>query len=120
MPAISTYSQCRRFSIFWEHAFEEPLGSLFYVGTGSLLAISYSIVEGGYLGLGNSSEDPLVIGPEVLDFRLQPGSPCIDAADGAAAPEFDIDGNPRVDDPDSPNNGIGPPWADMGAYEFQL
>lgn len=51
------------------------------------------------------------------DFHLLPGSPCIDAADGTAAPALDMDGSPRVDDPDSPNSGVGPPWADIGAFE---
>jgi len=50
---------------------------------------------------------------------LQPGSPCIDAADGTVAPEFDFLGNARVDDPGSPNTGLGPPWADIGAFEYQ-
>jgi hypothetical protein len=62
------------------------------------------------------------IGPaeyEIFDPRLQPGSPCIDAADGPVAPEFDLDGNARVDDPATDNTGLGPPWADMGAHEYQ-
>ena len=53
------------------------------------------------------------------NLLLESGSPCIDAADGPEAPERDLDGNERVDDPDSPNTGVGPPWADMGAYEHQ-
>jgi len=80
--------------------------------------VTYSNVEGGYVGDGNIDADPLFLGaPD--DLHLGPGSPCIDAADGPVAPEYDKDGNPRIDDPDSPNTGIGPPWADMGAYEFQ-
>ena len=54
------------------------------------------------------------------DYRLQPGSPCIDRADGDLAPEFDIEGNPRHDDPGMPDIGRGSPdHADLGAYEFQ-
>ncbi|MFO8072148.1 MAG: hypothetical protein R6V85_09775 [Polyangia bacterium] len=30
----------------------------------------------------------------------------------------DIEGNGRFDDPNAPNDGIGPPWVDMGAYEY--
>jgi len=86
------------------------------------LDIAYSIVSGGCEGesvVAVYDVDPLFVDPENSDFRLQPESPCIDAADGTEAPELDIDGNPRVDDPGSVNTGIGPPWADMGAYEYQ-
>jgi hypothetical protein len=66
------------------------------------------------------------------DFRLSPGSPCIDAGhvesdfgdiDEDGDPEerlpFDIDGNPRVfDDPWAHDTGFGQyPQVDMGAYE---
>ncbi len=54
------------------------------------------------------------------EFGLQEGSPCIDAANGTVAPEFDIDGSPRVDDPEIKDTGIGSiTYADIGAYEFQ-
>ncbi|MDY7109555.1 MAG: choice-of-anchor Q domain-containing protein [Planctomycetota bacterium] len=57
------------------------------------------------------------------DYRLAPGSPCIDAGDNMAVPEgvdTDLDGNPRfVDDPATEDTGNGePPIVDMGAYEF--
>jgi hypothetical protein len=81
--------------------------------------VSYSDVEGGSPGAGNIDADPLFVDPAAGDFRLRPGSPCIDAANGDAAPELDHDGNPRYDDPDAPNTGLGPPWADMGAFEYQ-
>ena len=54
------------------------------------------------------------------DYNLQPGSPCIDAADANSAPTADILGNPRHDDPGVENTGIGSPnYVDIGAYEFQ-
>ena len=81
--------------------------------------VTYSDIEGGYTGNGNIDADPLFVDPDEGDLHLSTGSPCIDAANGPEAPELDLDGNPRVDDPDSPNTGVGPPWADMGAYEYQ-
>ncbi|MHC4968584.1 MAG: choice-of-anchor Q domain-containing protein, partial [Planctomycetota bacterium] len=58
------------------------------------------------------------------DYRLLPGSPCIDAGDNSAVPkgtDTDLGGNPRfVDDPETVDTGFGdPPIVDMGAYEFQ-
>ena len=65
---------------------------------------------------GDESDDVWMDG----DYHLQPGSPCIDSADGDAAPQFDIEGNPRHDDIGMPNIGTGAAtYADMGAYEFQ-
>ncbi|MCU0663534.1 MAG: hypothetical protein MUC50_14550 [Myxococcota bacterium] len=55
-----------------------------------------------------------------VDLYLQSGSPCIDAANGDVAPQLDLDGLSRYDDPLTPNTGAGTPnYADMGAYEYQ-
>ncbi len=98
--------------------------------------VAYTDVEGGQSDVhieaggllnwldGNIDADPLFVDPDNGDFRLQPGSPCIDAGDNTAVPKgttTDLDGNPRfVDDPDTPDTGFGdPPVVDMGAYEFQ-
>ncbi len=79
--------------------------------------VSYSIVEGGHAGVGNMGENPIFFNPG-WDYRLQSSSPAIDAADGSAAPEFDVLGTEREDDPLTPNTGFGPLWADMGAHEY--
>ncbi|HOZ46818.1 MAG TPA: choice-of-anchor Q domain-containing protein [Candidatus Hydrogenedentes bacterium] len=68
-------------------------------------AVSYSNVQGGYPGAGNTDVDPLFRG--TFDLRLQPNSPCIDSGTAAGAPEADILGNARP-------LGSG---VDMGAYE---
>jgi cysteine-rich repeat protein len=84
------------------------------------LPVSYSLVQGGFVGTGNVDADPLFADVNLSDFRLQAGSPCIDAANGDAAPTYDFDGLLRVDDPDTPNTGAGnPDFADIGAFEYQ-
>jgi predicted outer membrane repeat protein len=90
-----------------------------YNQTDATPVVTYSNIAGGYAGVGNIDADPLFVDGPGGDLHLQAGSPCIDAANGPWAPEFDLDGNPREDDTDSPNSGFGPPWADMGAYEYQ-
>jgi parallel beta-helix repeat protein len=92
---------------------------------GDAATVTYSDVEGGYAGTGNIDADPLFVDPANGNFRLQPGSPCIDAGDNTAVPAWlltDLDGNPRFwDDPDTPDTGNPDgihPIVDMGSYEF--
>jgi parallel beta-helix repeat protein len=91
---------------------------------GSTIAVTYSDVQQAtvYPGEGNINLDPLFIDPLNHDYRLQPGSPCIDAGD----PDFansvgswllalgDFLGRMRIWDGD----GDGIAVVDMGAYEF--
>ncbi len=70
---------------------------------------------------GNVWGDPRFADPANGDFRLNAGSAAIDMADGAVAPETDFYGQPRLDDPATPNtgtiaaNGAVP---DAGIHEF--
>lgn len=69
---------------------------------------------------GNLSVNPRFFNPSTRDFRLQPGSSLVDAADGTIAPLFDLRGLSRLDDPATVNKGlsssIGVP--DIGAFEY--
>ena len=98
-------------------------------GTTDAPSATYSDIESGFAGAGNISADPLFIDAAGGDYRLSPGSPCIDAGNNAEVPggiDTDVDGNPRfLDDPDTPDCQQAPgtcgdaPVVDMGAHEFQ-
>ncbi|MDY7109601.1 MAG: right-handed parallel beta-helix repeat-containing protein [Planctomycetota bacterium] len=86
--------------------------------------VCYCLVQGGFDGEGNIDADPAFVAPEVDDYHLMPGSPCIDAGSNPALPGdvvSDLDGRPRfVDDPHTEDTGLGaPPVVDMGPLEFQ-
>lgn len=59
--------------------YENITGSVFL--DSSIVSITYSDIEGGYSGDGNTAEDPLFEDPPNYDFTLQTGSPCIDTGD---------------------------------------
>jgi hypothetical protein len=94
----------------------------------SSATVTFSDVQGGYSGSGNIDADPMFVDPVQGDYRLGPGSPCIDAGENAAVPmgiTTDLEGTPRfVDDrdtpdcPQAPGDCGEPPVVDMGAYEF--
>lgn len=70
---------------------------------------------------GCTDADPQFVDAPAEDFRLQPGSPAIDAGDsGMVVVGTDLDGNARRwDDPATNDTGVGPtPIVDLGAYEF--
>ncbi len=66
------------------------------------------------------SADPLFVDANNGNFELHEGSPCIDAADGTVASDYDLLGRIRWDDDQVTNTGFGnPPYVDMGALERQ-
>jgi parallel beta-helix repeat protein/predicted outer membrane repeat protein len=109
-------------SILWDG------GDEIWNNDSSAIAITYSDVEGGWLGEGNIDADPLFVDQGYWDVNATPddanddvwldgdyhlltGSLCIDTGDPnyiAEPNETDLDGNPRVI--------CG--RIDMGAYEF--
>ncbi|MHC4648389.1 MAG: right-handed parallel beta-helix repeat-containing protein, partial [Planctomycetota bacterium] len=110
--------------IFWA----DTPGEIY--NSGSTPTVTYSDVQGGCSGTGNIDEDPKFIDSNDLDgpddvyitaddgLRLEPDSPCVDAADGDAALSTDMLGSERVDIADVNNTGAGNPnYGDMGACE---
>jgi hypothetical protein len=89
----------------------------------STSAVTYSLVQGGWPGVGNLDGDPRFVAPQRGDFRLRIGSPCVDAGDNTSVPmgvTTDLRGFPRFfDDLHTPDTGVGPaPVVDMGAFEL--
>jgi Protein of unknown function (DUF1565) len=72
-------------------------------------SVTYSDVEGGYVGAGNINVDPLFVNSASGNFRLQSSSPCINAGSASVPnlPGTDADGAPRI------QSGL----PDMGPYE---
>ncbi len=110
--------------IFWENVALGKSGTAQIDDVDGTVVVNFSDVEGGWSGAGSSNidADPLFVDPDNGDYRLSPGSPCIDAGDNTAVPqgfETDLDGNPRfLDVPETPDTGSGAaPIVDMGAYE---
>ncbi len=97
-------------SIFWGNG----IGGISGCATTSTV-VEYSVVEGGHVGSGNLSSDPLFVSPATGDYHLQVGSPCIDTGTDSGAPSHDLDLANRVD-----VSGVGIPGAvtDMGAFEY--
>jgi predicted outer membrane repeat protein len=117
--------------VLWDVEF----GYEIYVDGGASVAINHSNVRGGWPGL-NIDVDPQFVDPVSGDYRLAPGSPCIDAGDCTRVPadDHDLDGDGDteepipvdldwlerfLDDPLTEDSGVGFPCVDMGAYEYQ-
>ena len=106
-----------------------------YVHSGSL-ALTYNNVQGGWPGDGNIDADPIFVDPdgpddnpdtwEDNDYRLSPGSPCMDAGSNEELPadvaDLDEDGNEneRVPLDLDGNYRVMNCAVDMGTYEYQV
>ncbi|HUT29842.1 MAG TPA: hypothetical protein VMX13_08620 [Sedimentisphaerales bacterium] len=125
----STLTNC----ILWGDT--AALGNEIALEYDSTINISYSDVQGGWGGVGNSNQDPCfvdsdggdnIVGTEDDDLRLRPDSPCIDAGDNTPVPadttDLDNDGNTTertpldidcgqrfADDPNTPDSGVPDP-----------
>ena len=113
-------------SILWDG------GDEIYNENSSIVAITYSDVQGGWVGTGNIYAYPNFTdnngldnlpGNEDDDLTLKPASPCIDAGDNLSVPLeilTDLAGESRkMDDLDTVDTGNGvAPIVDIGAYEF--
>ena len=97
--------------IFWGDSVSSSVDE-FYNSTApghpSIPVVTYSCIQGGFVGTGNISSDPLLIGTPDSNGHIRPNSPCIDAGTSTGAPSMDIRGVVRL-------QGIG---VDMGAYEL--
>jgi PKD repeat protein len=93
-------------SIFWGN-----IGGQIVNGSDEA-TVSYSLVQGGYPGIGNIDADPQFLDAASGDYHLLDCSPAIGSGTPDGAPLTDTEGNPRPDPP-----GSNP---DMGAYESAL
>ena len=86
-------------------------------------SVTYSCVENGYAGTGNIALDPAFVDAVGGNYRLGPGSPCIDLGSNQALPNdvADLDGDLQVTEPTPLDLDLHPrtvnDTVDVGAYE---
>jgi parallel beta-helix repeat protein/predicted outer membrane repeat protein len=80
------------------------------------LTVTYSDIQGGWVGIGNIDSDPSFVDPDKDDYHLSAGSPCIDKGINSTPMlwETDFEGDLRRFDGDSDGDAT----VDMGADEF--
>lgn len=81
---------------------------------GASCTVESSNLQYPWDGPGNISTNPRFVDRASGDYHLAAGSPCIDAADPAHAPDHDLDGDPRPYDGDDDLTAL----PDMGADEY--
>ena len=82
-------------------------------------SVSYSNIQGGFVGTGNVDTDPRFINAAIGDYHLRWTPLCVDGGLNEAVESLatmDIEGNPRALD----GNADGTATVDMGAYEYVL
>lgn len=154
LPGYSSYSAGLALSggviriantIIWENSNEQGNSESAQIQLGGIapdFQVNYACIQGWtgiWGGIGNTNQDPAFVDPDGPDnvsgtadddYRLQAGSPCLDAADNLVdtdaqtpgiqpIPPTDLAGRPRfLDDPATPDHGNGAaPIVDMGALE---
>jgi len=80
--------------ILWN---DYPDEIIFYSGS---ISVTFSDIQGGWIGEGNIDEDPQFVNPDIGNFGLTDSSPCINSGNPYSAP-----------DPDGTR-------ADMGAFYY--
>lgn len=82
---------------------------------GNSISVTYSVVENGFSGTGNSSSDPLFVNATTGDYTLQALSPAIDQGSNAA---YNMVGNINMDKDLGDRPRLTGTTIDMGAYEL--
>jgi len=102
-------------SILWQNA--APFDRAIALRLGATVDVRYSVVDGGWPGVGNFEADPLFVDCDSGDLRLRLGSPCADAGDPGLAFDVaqDVEGDDRVLDGDL--DGVAA--VDIGADEIE-
>ncbi len=104
------------YNILWNSTTQEPVK---FIATKYSLLSDYNTASGQ--DLTSLQQNPMFANASAGDFMPMAGSPAIDAGDSGVPnwPALDIVGNPRYDDPATPNAGDGPvTFADIGAIEY--
>jgi parallel beta-helix repeat protein len=105
------------YNMFWNSTPQAPIR---YINTKYTSVAAYSAASGQ--DMHTLQADPRFANAAAGNFNLVEGSPAIDSGISSVPnwPLTDAVGNPRVDDPATPNTGAGNPrYADRGALEFQ-